>query len=295
MYLKIVQYGNYLETYEYNNDKQTNRPRKKTKTVTWKRDISNTERKKRRLSNIYRTKKQFTRLILSNLTGDDYPVFCTLTTVSSVNIFVGNTYLLEFIRNLRKSYGTSFRYIAVPELQSRNAIHYHVLFWGLPDSLWLHEIPFSVRLSQKPSILQRFISWCNNKGYDYTSARGDRTLQHKWGRGFFDCIPTDGDAKLASYFSKYMQKSMLNESFFGSKAYTCSRNLLRPVQATVSAHFEDMTDAVQQLGYVDSDLVYQRDLDVYWLGKGRYRLYKNNITKMYDCKKSKVYSTQSRT
>lgn len=275
-YIKIVQSGKFLETYEYERDIQ---PRRSIQKISQRRsyeDVSFDAKYVKRLSNIHRTKKSFTRIVQANLSTSDVPVFCTFTTAGKVGIVTGYQYFTEFILRMRKTFGDSFRYVAVPEFQKRGAIHFHALFWGISKDVWLHEIPYSVRILQRSSSKQRFFEWCKINNLDATTARGDRTIQHKWARGFVDCLPTDGNDKIVSYFVKYMSKALYDKRLYNRKSYVCSRNCLRPVSQAISSFFDTIDQFVSYCGFVDSDIVFQRDLDVQWLGKGRYRFYKNN-------------------
>jgi hypothetical protein len=180
-------------------------------------------------------------LVRANLSGTECPVFFTFTMASIVRIELGYRLFTEFIIRLRRKYGQCPRYIAVPEFQKRGAVHFHVLFWGLPENIVHYE-------------------------------RMYRSIQHCWSWGFVDCINTDGSPKLASYVAKYMSKAVFDDRLSGKKAYSCSRNVLRPVFLP----YASALDCSVELFGVDLSTVVackRRDFDTKWLGRGRYIKY----------------------
>lgn len=274
MYTKAVAFGNHLELYEYEYT-----PRPKRQGIKTKRTYSDvqslTKSFSKRYDSIKRVRKNFYRLVLANLDGKENPCFLSLTTVNERSIQFGYRYFTEFIQRLRKKYGKGFRYIAVPEFQKRGAIHFHVIIWGLHDDVVFHEAPWSFWSTKASSLsLSRFLKWCNEKGYKPEHARGNRDLQHKWGRGFLDCLPTDGDYRIAGYMAKYMQKAMSDKRLFGQKGYVRSRNTLSPVSLTANQYSYWLEAGGDSQEAVDKCLVIQKDFMTQWLGKGRYKLFR---------------------
>jgi len=124
-YIKFIKSGNLLEYFEY----------EKTPHVSRKKKI-NTGRKKsssRRVDNVKRLKRQFVRIVRSNIEGVGVPVFFTFTMVEVVRIDVAYRLFTAFIQRFRKEFGADTRYIAVPEFQKRGAVHFHALIWGVPN------------------------------------------------------------------------------------------------------------------------------------------------------------------
>jgi len=284
---KIIKSGNIIELYEYEKpipeiNWRANQKRKISRYFsrlkTEKRKKLNKDDRKFKVplfANIVRQGKSFRRIVSSNLTGSNAPVFITLTFVELVSIDKGRKKLRDFFERLRKDCGENVRYIGVPEYQKRGALHYHFLVWGLRDDLVFHEVPWVVRLNQKAGVLKRFLEWCKLKDLNATESRGDRKIQNFWGYGYVDLIPTDGSLKLASYFAKYMQKAMRDEKIGRGKAYNCSRNIMRPV-STSSKAIIAFSKELWDIDLSTETPLREKVFDTQWLGKGRYKLFKIN-------------------
>jgi len=234
-YTKVIQSGNQLEVYEYENNLPERRKSSKKGSRGGRKTLA------RRSDNVERLRRNFVRLVRSNLDGVECPLFLTLTMVEVVRIEIAYGLLTRFIQRLRRIYGSYPRYIAVPEFQKRGAVHFHVLFWGLPEKIEIDE--------------------SNN-----------RTIQRIWQAGFVDCFRTDGSPKLASYVAKYMHKAVFDDRLHNQKSYACSRNVLRKVSIPSSA---PLTSAEEIWGIkLSTDPpMREKHVDTYWLGKGRYRCY----------------------
>jgi len=244
-YAKIVRSGNVIEIYEYERRLAPTNLRAKRNKKDRTGNVFAT--KKRRSDNLYRLRKSFIRICNANLSGEEVPAFATLTMYQVIPLKRAVVHFSGFIGRLRKRIGRNFRYIAVPEFQKRGAVHFHVLFWGLPDG-YVDEILTESEAQFSAQDLKESNS---------------RTLQNVWGYGYVDCFRTNGSPKLASYMSKYMFKTMHDERLMGKKAYVCSRNVLRPVslQTATSASI-----ALEQWG-VDKSLASVREYDTLWLGR----------------------------
>ena len=266
-YSKLITSGNYVELFQYEKA-----PRPKFKRTVFKQrdkeELDTDQLLQRRMGNIIRARRNFFRLIHANLKPDEKPVFITLTTINQNSLSIAYTYLTKFITRLRKIYGKQFRCISVPEFQTRGAVHFHCLFWGLPILDIFNEIPWSVRQRQRPKVLERFLAFCNEHKFEPTKARGDRKIQHQWMRGFLDCLPTDGHPKLATYMAKYMRKAMSDRRLYQSKSHVCSRNALRPMP-------EKGSSINEYLFYLLKDRVPTKvkKYDTQWLGNCTYTVY----------------------
>ncbi len=195
----------------------------------------------KRKDNASRASMAFRRLILSNLGGSELPILVTCTyKENQTDIKQGYADFTAFVQALRYKYGPLFRYIAVPEFQRRGAVHFHALFWGLPETT-------------------------------VETERHTRLVATLWGHGFVYLKETDGNDKLSSYLAKYMAKSFIDYRLKNQKAYTCSRNLLRP---QIVGNISNFTlDAVIQEFGVAGKAVTDRTYDTHWLGKAHYRVY----------------------
>jgi len=213
-YNKFIKSGNNLELYEYERECfSKGRPRgyvfnTKGKDLGDVRSAENAERIfKRRKDNAQRSSMAFRRIVLSNLTPIENPLFVAITfRENRTDIPECARFFRLFIQNLRRQYGKGFRYIAVPEFQKRGAVHYHALFWGIENKEFL----LSKRLSG------RF----ENISPEWSELHGE---------GFVFIKDTDGREALSGYMSKYMVKAINDPRLFSTKAYFASRNILRPL------------------------------------------------------------------
>lgn len=233
-YTKTIYSGDIIEIYHYERKPRitgrNHAVRKKASTSGHSRP------KQRRYDNVRRVRKGFIRLVRANTNPDSPPALLTLTTSANLSIQEAGPRFNQFIKRAQKIYGSSFRYIAVPEFQERGAIHYHALVWGInPEHV--------------------------------AKERGTRFLQALWRTGFLDCTSTDGSPKLAGYLAKYMQKAMHDERLCGKKAYYTSRNVSRPLyysHALISQYAPEIFGR-------KSVLITERKFDTEWLGECRYQ------------------------
>lgn len=240
-YKKIVQSGNLLEIYEY----QKNLPER------FKRKIEKVDGKRikrsfsRREDNARRLRRQFIRIIRSNLTGAECPLLVTLTCFEVLRVDVAFRAFTGFVARCRRCFGREFRYISAVEFQQRGAPHFHCLFWGLPEKEIENEIKTD---SRRPTT---------------------RRIQNLWSYGTADCRRTDNSPKLAGYLAKYMYKSLLDSRLLGKKAYATSRNIMRPMSFSNSTAF----DYADMIWGVDKLVAYEKEFDTMFLGRCHYKSY----------------------
>jgi len=197
----------------------------------------------KRKANIAQSSARFRKLVLANL-GSELPYLITLTFAEEVSYNESRKRTTEFFRRIGKKYIK--KYIAVPEFQRKGRIHYHALIWGID-----------------PKIAQ--------------NERNTRILQNEWGYGFVDIKQTDGNEKLAGYLSKYLSKSMQDERLFEKRAYSSSRNVLRPVSITSSSAIEIICEELsinKEEPFGDNKLDKAKVYMTEWLGKCNYYRYK---------------------
>jgi len=248
-YTKIVKSGDIIEIYQYERPLTPKKPR--VSSIQGLRKTSVFATKKRRSDNLYRLRKGFIRICNANLSRDEAPAFATFTMYQIVPLKRAVVCFSGFAQRLRRKIGRNFRYIAVPEFQERGAVHFHVLFWGLP-----HGYVDEITSKEAKDITEEDLYEANS-----------RVLQNIWGRGYVDCFRTDGSPKLAAYFAKYMQKHMQDVRLGGEKAYYCSRNIVRPMSVagnTVASFIDDIVP-------VDNSLVQSRTYMSEWLGRTHYK------------------------
>lgn len=251
-YNKIISYGNTLEVYEYEKEiyRMVGGTSRKGKVASSDPGMD-TRRKDpfseadqaiwvgKRSDNARRSSMAFRRLVASNLGGSTRPILVTLTYRDNFTDLSGAyKHHSTFVQSLRYKFGKNFKYISVPEFQKRGAVHFHALFWGLPETVLLSE-------------------------------RETREIAGIWGHGFVFLKETDGNDKLARYLTKYMSKAFVDPRLKNQKAYASSRNVLRPlVQTNVPVDY--VLEDYRAVG----DPVVDRTFYTNWLGEGRYRIFK---------------------
>lgn len=254
-YNKIISYGNTLEVYEYEKDivRLVGRTRRNDEDndvhvgvgASRENSLSKTDSENevgKRSDNARRASMAFRRLVASNLGGSTLPILVTLTYRDNfTDLAAAYKHFTAFIQALRHRFGKDFSYTLVPEFQKRGAVHFHALFWGLPEELFLRE-------------------------------RETRTLSEIWGKGFVFLKPTDGNEKLAFYLAKYFTKAFLDPRLKNQKSYVTSRNIKRPLEQKGPFY---MPEVLEQFGATDEPLV-DRTYHTKWLGEGRFRLFKIN-------------------
>lgn len=251
-YNKIISYGNTIELYEYEKDVirlksriinvRKRDPDDKDLGVDGKNIISERKLGKRQ-DNARRAELAFRRIVASNLGGSSRPLLITLTYRNNLtNLKRAYKDLSSFIQSVRYKYGKIFRYICVPEFQKRGAVHYHALFWGLPEKIFLLE-------------------------------RKNREIARLWSRGFVFIKETDGNEKLSFYLSKYMAKAFIDPRLKNQKCYVASRNILRPI-IMKGVSYSGIGIIFDEYGVDENEPLVDREYLTSWLGKGRYRIFK---------------------
>jgi len=251
-YNKLIIYGNNLEIYEY----EKNLPERlgKVQSIHASRirvqgmDVGGNNESERefdegkRSDNSRRASMAFRRLVSANLTKSGNPVLITLTYSENIgSLERAYSDFRAFGQRCRYNFGQSFRYIAVPEFQKRGAVHFHALYWGLPPDIHIRE-------------------------------RETRMVAALWSHGFVFIKPTDGNERLSSYLAKYMAKAFTDKRLKNQKAYTSSRNCLRPQVISGFAPVWPILD-----DWVGDNLpCIEKVFMTKWLGKGRFRLF--NLT-----------------
>ena len=253
MYTKIISYGNTVEIYEYENDLIRLNGRGRTILSDFD-DVSNLQSGGedtlptrhsedtvgKRPDNARRAALAFRRIVASNLGGSSLPVLVTLTYRDNFTDLAGAyKHFSTFTQALRRRLGAQFKYISVPEFQKRGAVHFHALFWGLPEELLLLE-------------------------------RKNRTVAKIWSHGFVYLKRTDGAERLSFYLTKYMAKAFLDPRLKNQKCYVASRNINRPLEQAGNFTAESVLPFLN----VGDEPVIDRTYPTKWLGEGRYRLYK---------------------
>lgn len=232
-HFKAVQSGDIVEIWEYTSHINVQKVKRRKK------------RRSRpflpRLRNVRAKKKNFERLVRSNVHGKGAPNLLTLTMRDVVNLKEAYSCFTRFGVKLRRTF-PEVAWVAVPEFQKRGAVHFHAFVWGVPLEYVERE-------------------------------RKSRYVAGLWGQGYVDFIRSDGKDALIGYLSKYMSKAMHDERLLGQRGYTSSRNCVRPVSisgATAASYapYAFGTDGV------DNKVEYKREYDTKWLGRCTYKVIK---------------------
>lgn len=248
-YNKIISYGNTLEIFEYEREIYRLMGRREEKRKDNSRnenvessgeDMLSKRQLGKRPDNARRSVVAFRRIVASNLGGSARPLLVTLTYRDNFTELNGAyKHHSAFVQSLRHKYGKTFKYISVPEFQKRGAVHFHALFWGLPERLVVRE-------------------------------RKAREIAKIWGKGFVFLKETDGDNKLAVYLAKYMSKAFIDPRLKNQKAYTASRNIQRPIIQKGPFPIDFIFEEFNVVGEAIVDKTYTTS----WLGDARYRVFR---------------------
>jgi len=257
VYTKVIQSGDLVEEWTF---ERAPAPKKAPKPR-----IKRVFRQERRLDNVKRSANAFRRLVRANLRPGATPALMTLTTALNEDIDAGYKYFTLFGKQLRKNFGNELVWVAVPEFQKRGAVHFHVLIWGLPPEI--------------PCVLSRefYTDKTGKKHRKHVCLKGSgcerntRTLAPLWGRGFLDICETDGNTRLSSYLAKYMSKAMHDKRLVGKRAYSATRNIVRPSSFNTPFQIRLAYEAIS-LG-VDNSPFKTKEYDTLFLGRCVYKSY----------------------
>lgn len=243
-YQKLYISGKVVEYYSYERTPNAIEQRRNARrgVARDRRELSPTTTLGRRQDNTKRAKVAFGRLCASNFGTSEIAVLATLTFRTERQIEDGYLCFNLFTKRLRRRYGTSVRYIAVPEFGTKatKRLHFHVLFWGLPIQ----------ELEQE---------------------RTTRNFASVWEYGFVDLVITNNDVRIGFYLSKYLAKAYSDPKMFKMKSYVASRNILRP---EIHTSFSSLI-----LSYTDlstANLLTEKHYDTIYLGRAVYQLYNKN-------------------
>ncbi len=213
---KIVKSGSLVEIYDFGKEFVIGKSQKIIKTKN-KRQPSEKDKEEALQSSARRAKRTIKRLINANSflwfkkNGKYYlPITLTLTFANNVSdIKTANYEFTKFILRLNyevfKSEDNKLKYLSVYELQKRGAIHYHMIFFNLP---YIKDIYNKMRDIWKQG---RIMVGGKDKRFKQI-----KTMEHL--------------KKTIDYFTKYIQKSFLENQFPNKKKYTASKGLLKPIE-----------------------------------------------------------------
>lgn len=235
--IKLVECGDYIQVYYYNNTKSKKTSDSKEDLKLTKIDVDvtsncvNTDNMKDtnsiELRSIIRSKLECQRLAKSNI--KDWETFITLTFAENVtNVTFANKkfrYFIDKVRRVKKD----FKYLCIPEFQKRGAVHYHMLCNINIDNdslLYVQE---------------------DNKKFKHIKY---------WNDGFSSIEVMTGDPKkVVGYISKYMTKDIDNR-LFGKHRYFYSQNLITPKESYINLDNSIDSDFYNKK-IQDLELIYQ--------------------------------------
>lgn len=234
--LKIIECGNYYQVYNYNYNKVKRCKDLKirnSRLVTYSLVNENKNvnlsivLKKIEIKNINRSRNSIQRLIKAN--ENKFNTFVTLTFSENISdISLANKRFNSwrtYIKKLKKD----FLYIAVPEFQSRGAVHYHLLTNIDYDDFNLLSKEIVITKSSKTG------------SYDY----GRSLLSWKFG---YSKVKNMDNINVVGYLTKYLTKD-LDDRLFGFRRYYYSLNLNRPTESFIDLN--DIVDFNKYIGLLD--------------------------------------------
>jgi len=241
--MKIVQYGNVTEVYEY---EKNIRPYKEryVSALTKKRIKKAREIAKkngtytRKTKNVLRSKQSFFRLCHHNNVLASSIHFLTLTFAYDCSYKKACRYVARFMEGVKKAYPQiPLSYISVSERTKKGRYHFHLLVYDLPSETTERE-------------------------------RETRNFQRLFERGYVDlCFASTVTKGIAGYMAKYMGKSLTDEKHETTRGFNCSRNIRKPTSAG-SNSLNTYTDLIIPTVNVESEE--KREYDVPYLGKCLY-------------------------
>jgi len=156
-----------------------------------RQDYSKSPNPQKRSDSLTRTRSLLYRRIHANIRqhGNYPPIFLTLTFAENLgSLKQTNPYLTEFMRKLKRHFGHSMKYIAIPEWQQRGAVHYHIMFFNLP-----------------------FIHYSN--------------LANIWGHGSIRVEAARKIKNISAYMAKYLSKDIMDKRLQGQRILLTSKGL----------------------------------------------------------------------
>lgn len=182
-----------------------------------------------RIRSNQRAKMRLLSLIPENFTSHNL-CFITLTFKDNLQApKIANKSLTSFIRKLRRTPELThdLRYIAVPEVQKRGAIHFHVV-----------------------TNISDYIAYTKLVDYWTRSITQNADIPIK--DGYIKVKRYEGQnvQDIALYLSKYLTKSTsVTDIFNGQKIYMTSRNLVRPPVSTLMVNNPDTLKYLPELAH----------------------------------------------
>ena len=208
--LKVIQCGDYIEIYKYNNCHIRTCRKSKKGAKKGHSSLSDEQKLYNRKKYLNTAKNRIARLVKAN---SDMCYFFTLTFANEPSIEVSKIYLNKFFDKVRKDYG-KIKYLWIIERgghYGEGRLHYHFL-----SNIKLNAAAFKKSKyckSEQQKEIERLFA-----------------LKY-WKQGFVDIrkLDEEGINNISGYVSAYITKSMLDISLVNAKIYNHSRNLNKPI------------------------------------------------------------------
>jgi len=241
--MKIVQYGNVTEVYEYEKNRTNNKPRYISPTTKKRIKKAREHAKKtgtyeKKIRSINRTTKNFFRLCHHNNVLARTIHFFTLTFAYDCPYKKACRHVARYMERVKRSYPQiPISYISVSERTKKGRFHFHLLVYDLPTETAERE-------------------------------RETRNFQRLFERGYVDIRPASVVTKgIAGYMAKYMGKTLKDEKNETTRGYNCSRNIKRYTSAGCNS-LDKYSDMIIPTVNIESEE--KREYDVPYLGKCLY-------------------------
>jgi hypothetical protein len=205
--LKVIQSGNRIEVYKYSKANEKGFAGN-NKTGRKGKGMADIEKNRREVLN--KARNNIIRLVNCN---PDLMTFISLTYKENMqDLRLSKVHLNKLCKELQRDFH-EFKYLYVLELQSRGAIHYHML----------SNLPVPVETAKSKQL----------------KPEGQKLLERQfketyWDYGWVDIrdLSQEGNTNAGLYVSVYLIEDLFNIDLQGSKCYGYSRNLMKPIEHT---------------------------------------------------------------
>lgn len=189
---KAVVSGNVIEIYEYENEVIYGYKDSKKSVKGRNSEATKEDKEINRDKVCQRAERDLRRIINSNYNKGSSR-FVTLTFKDNVqDLKWANYEFTKFVKRWQYKLGYKLQYSAVVEFQKRGAVHYHCIFYNIPQKLDLPK------------------------------------LRDVWGYGSVNVKRIEHVDNVGAYMVKYMSKNSSDERLEGQKMYFNSRGLKKP-------------------------------------------------------------------
>lgn len=206
---KAVVSGSVIEIYEYENDVIYGYKDVKKSVKGRKSEASKEDKEINREKVCQRAERDLRRLINANYRKGESR-FVTLTFKDNIqDLKWANREFSKFVMRWQYKLGYKLQYSAVVEFQKRGAIHYHCIFYNIPQKLDLPK------------------------------------LRDIWGYGSVNVKRIEHVDNVGAYMVKYMSKNSIDKRLEGQKMYFNSRGLIKPQEIKEPEVVEALAESLQ--------------------------------------------------